>query len=109
MSTKRTSKVPESLQDVLSEKKILLIVTGGVAAYKAASLARLFTKSGAIVRTALTNGATHFISPLTFEALTNQKAISCMWERASPEIEHISWSEWADLIVVAPATANFIA
>ncbi|MDR2405143.1 MAG: bifunctional phosphopantothenoylcysteine decarboxylase/phosphopantothenate--cysteine ligase CoaBC [Deltaproteobacteria bacterium] len=111
MSTKKTSEpvTPESVQAIVLDKKILLLVTGGVAAYKAAYLARLFTKNGAVVRTALTEGATHFITPLSFESLTNQKAISSIWDRGTPEIEHISWSEWADLLVVAPATANFLA
>jgi phosphopantothenoylcysteine decarboxylase/phosphopantothenate--cysteine ligase len=111
MSKRRTSNVaaPESLDASVSGKKIVLVVTGGVAAYKAATLARLFVKAGASVRTALSDGALRFITPLTFEALTGEKAVSSLWDRGTPEIEHVSWAEWADLLVVAPATANFLA
>lgn len=94
---------------MLEGRKILLIVTGGVAAYKAATLARLFVRAGAKVRTALTDAATHFIAPLTFEALTGERALASLWDRGLPEIAHISWSEWADLLVVAPASADFMA
>lgn len=111
MSKRRTSNAvaPESLDASVSGKKIVLVVTGGVAAYKAATLARLFVKAGASVRTALSDGALRFITPLTFEALTGEKAVSSLWDRGTPEIEHVSWAEWADLLVVAPATANFLA
>ncbi|MDR2354039.1 MAG: bifunctional phosphopantothenoylcysteine decarboxylase/phosphopantothenate--cysteine ligase CoaBC [Deltaproteobacteria bacterium] len=95
--------------DILAKKKIFLVVTGGISAYKAITLARDFVKAGAIVRVSLTEAGSRFITPLTFEALTGQSVVSSMWSRSQKEIEHISYATWADLIVVAPATADFIA
>ncbi|MDR2198600.1 MAG: bifunctional phosphopantothenoylcysteine decarboxylase/phosphopantothenate--cysteine ligase CoaBC [Deltaproteobacteria bacterium] len=94
---------------MLEGKKIHLVVSGGVAAYKACHLARLFVKAGSRVRTSITKAGARFSTPLAFEALTGEKCVRSMWERDSPEIEHVSWASWADLLVVAPATADFIA
>ncbi|MDR1870445.1 MAG: bifunctional phosphopantothenoylcysteine decarboxylase/phosphopantothenate--cysteine ligase CoaBC [Deltaproteobacteria bacterium] len=94
---------------VLRNRRLILIVTGGVAAYKAAELARLYIKAGAIVRVAMTKAATRFVGPLTFESLTGQPCVSDMWAGSRTEIAHVSWAEWAEAIVVAPATANFLA
>jgi phosphopantothenoylcysteine decarboxylase / phosphopantothenate---cysteine ligase len=92
---------------MLNGKKILLGVTGGIAAYKAVDLASRFTKMGAEVRTILTAGACEFVSPLTFKSITHQKVITKMFDPES-DIEHISLADWADLVVIAPATANII-
>jgi phosphopantothenoylcysteine decarboxylase/phosphopantothenate--cysteine ligase len=85
------------------------VVTGGVAAYKAAALARLLVKGGAVVKTAMTEAGTRFVTPLTFEAVTGGECRVSMWGRADAEIGHVAWAEWADLVVVAPATADFCA
>ncbi|MDR2460145.1 MAG: bifunctional phosphopantothenoylcysteine decarboxylase/phosphopantothenate--cysteine ligase CoaBC [Deltaproteobacteria bacterium] len=95
--------------ELLASKKILLIVTGGIAAYKAAYLARSLVKAGAKLRTILTEGGTKFITPLSFEALTGGPVATSMWDRPQIDIEHISWAQWADIVIVAPASANFIA
>jgi phosphopantothenoylcysteine decarboxylase/phosphopantothenate--cysteine ligase len=100
---------PGSLEELLSGKRVLLIVSGGIAAYKAAILARLLVKAGASIRTILTEGGLKFITPVTFEGLTQGDVSVSMWDRPQTEIEHISWGEWADIIVAAPATANFLA
>ncbi|MDR1608579.1 MAG: bifunctional 4'-phosphopantothenoylcysteine decarboxylase/phosphopantothenoylcysteine synthetase, partial [Deltaproteobacteria bacterium] len=100
------------LQDwpfVLKGKRLILVVTGGVAAYKAVELARLFLKAGAQVRVAMTEAATKFVTPLTFESVTQQSCVWDMWSRSQAEIGHVSWSEWAEAVIVAPATANFLA
>ncbi|MFP4458721.1 MAG: bifunctional phosphopantothenoylcysteine decarboxylase/phosphopantothenate--cysteine ligase CoaBC [Candidatus Zixiibacteriota bacterium] len=95
---------------MLDGKKILLGVTSSIAAYKSAYLTRLLIKSNAEVKVAMTKNATEFITPLTFETLTGQPVVSDMFEnRIRPDIGHISWAKWADLIIVAPATANIIA
>lgn len=90
--------------------KILLCVTGSIAAYKAAELSRLFVKNGHDLRVAMTKAATEFVSPLTFQTLSrNPVAVD---QFAPPEKwrpEHIALAEWADAAVVAPATANTIA
>ncbi len=93
----------------LSGRRLALVVTGGVAAYKAAELARLWTRAGALVRVVLTANASRFITPLTFEALTGQPAYVDMWAKPQFEIEHIALADWAEAVVVAPATANFLA
>ncbi|MHC4871361.1 MAG: flavoprotein [Planctomycetota bacterium] len=95
--------------DALKDKQIILGVTGSIAAFKAAELACLLTKSGAEVLTIMTESALKFITPLSFESLTHQKVYSGLFEKHDYEPEHISLSEKADLVLVAPATANIIA
>lgn len=94
----------------LSERKILLIVGGGIAAYKALELVRLIRKAGGQVRTVLTHGGSQFVTPLSLAALTGHPVHQALF---SPEDEttmgHIELSRWADLVVVAPATAGLIA
>jgi len=94
----------------LSGKRIVLGVTGGVAAYKAAELARLLVQAGAYVDTALTEAATHFVGPTTFQALTGQRVWSSLWDQRMPGgMAHIDLTRGAAAIVVAPASANFMA
>jgi phosphopantothenoylcysteine decarboxylase/phosphopantothenate--cysteine ligase len=94
----------------LKGKKILLGLTGGVAAYKAAELARLFIKAGADVRAVMTEAATRFITPVTMQALTGQTAWTDLWDpRVADNMGHIELSRDRDLIVVAPASADFLA
>ncbi|MDR0684859.1 MAG: phosphopantothenoylcysteine decarboxylase [Spirochaetaceae bacterium] len=90
-------------------KNILLGVTGGIAAYKAAEIARLFVKRGVSVRVIMTRNAQRFITPLTFQTLTKQKVYTDMFEDVFYEdVRHISLAKEADLAVIAPATANMI-
>ena len=93
---------------MLSQKHIVLAVTGGIAAYKACELTRLYKKQGADVRVMMTQNAAKFVSPLTFETLSGNRVSVDTFER-SWEIEHISLAKFADLCVIAPATANIIA
>ncbi|MDR1080868.1 MAG: bifunctional phosphopantothenoylcysteine decarboxylase/phosphopantothenate--cysteine ligase CoaBC [Deltaproteobacteria bacterium] len=102
-------RVPSSVLETLSGRRIVLVVTGGVAAYKAAALARLLAKSGALVRTAMTEAGTRFVTPLTFEAVTGGECRVSMWDRDRFDIAHVSWAGWAELALVAPATADFLA
>lgn len=95
----------------LSGRRVLLGVCGGVAAYKAPALLRRLTKAGATVRVILTKGAEAFIRPLTFEALTQEKAF-CQRDFLSPPpgfIPHTELARFAEAVVVAPATASFLA
>ena len=90
-------------------KKVLLGVTGGIAAYKAAELVRLFVKGGAAVQVVMTPAAAEFITPLTFQTLTEHPVYVEMYaERKSDKIRHIELLEGSDVLVVAPATANTI-
>jgi len=94
----------------LKGKRILLGVTGGIAAYKAAEFARLLVKRGADVRVAMTEAATRFITPTTMQALTGQPVWTDLWDpRVSDAMGHIELSRDRELIVIAPATANFMA
>lgn len=89
-------------------RRILLGVTGGIAAYKAVAIARDLTLAGAEVDTVLTHGALQFVQPLSFEALTGRGAHTGMYGSGDPLL-HIRLAREADLVLVAPATANFIA
>lgn len=93
--------------DMISSSKILLGITGGIAAYKAVELASLLTRKGAQVKTIMTANATEFISPLTVKSITHQPVIT-RYFNPEADIEHISLADWADLLVIAPATANII-
>jgi phosphopantothenoylcysteine decarboxylase / phosphopantothenate---cysteine ligase len=94
----------------LADKKILLGVTGGIAAYKSAFLLRALQQAGAEVRVVMTRAAQSFIAPLTFQALSGHRVYSELLDPAQEAaMDHISLARWADLVLVAPATANFIA
>jgi phosphopantothenoylcysteine decarboxylase/phosphopantothenate--cysteine ligase len=94
----------------LKGTKILLGITGGIAAYKAAELCRELKKSGADVRVVMTKGAIEFISPLTMQALSgNAVHLELLDPAAEAGMGHIELAKWPDLVVIAPATANFIA
>lgn len=94
----------------LSGKTILLGVTGGVAAYKAAELCRLLRKAGARVQVAMTEAACRFVTPLTFQGMTGQPVLTSLWEPSEGDgMAHIHASRSVDLILVAPATADFLA
>src|ERR1051325_8631539 len=89
-------------------KRVLLGVTGGVASYKSAWLARLLTKAGADVDVVLTRAATEFVGAITFEALTGRRVYTGLFD-AGHALDHITLVRDADAVVVAPATADFMA
>ena len=91
-------------------KRILLAVCGGIAAYKSAELVRLLRKQGCEVRVVMTPAATEFITPLTFQALSGHPVHSHLLDSGEEQaMGHISLARWADVLVIAPATANTIA
>jgi phosphopantothenoylcysteine decarboxylase/phosphopantothenate--cysteine ligase len=93
----------------LKGRKLMLGITGGVAAYKAAHLARALAKEGADVRVAMTEAATRFVTPVTLQALTGQTAWTDLWDPRVPDnMGHIELSRDRELIVVAPASADFL-
>ena len=95
---------------VLAGRKILLGVTGGIAAYKAVEIASRLRKKGAEVHVVMTKEAAHFVTPLTFREITGQPVSLDMWEEpAHWNVEHIALARLADLVLIAPATANIIA
>ena len=95
---------------VFSGKKILLGVSGGIAAYKAAELVRLLVTEGTIVRVVMTEAATQFITPLTLEALSGSKVHRHLFDPLEESaMSHIDLARWADLILIAPASADLLA
>ncbi|MFH1647716.1 MAG: flavoprotein, partial [Chloroflexota bacterium] len=95
---------------MLKNKTVVLGITGGIAAYKAAELASRLTQAGARVETVMTEAATKLITPLTLRNVTGRPVVTDMFEVASEySVEHIALAEAADVVVIAPATANTIA
>lgn len=95
---------------ILKGKTVILGVSGGIAAYKSASLTSMLIKSGAKVHVIMTEHATNFIHPITFETLTRQKCLTDTFDRNFEfNVEHVELAKAADVIMIAPATANVIA
>ena len=93
----------------LEGKKILLIICGGIAAYKSLEIIRLIKKKGAFVKTILSKSANKFITPLSVTSLSQEKVYSDLFDHDNEaEMDHISLSRWSDLILIAPITANTI-
>jgi len=93
----------------LNNKKILLIICGGIAAYKSLEIIRLLKKKGAIIKTILTKSGAEFVTPLSITSLSQSKVYQDLFSiEDEAEMDHISLSRWADLILIAPATANTI-
>jgi phosphopantothenoylcysteine decarboxylase/phosphopantothenate--cysteine ligase len=91
----------------LKNKKILLVITGGIAAYKSLELIRLLKKKGSLVKSILSKNAIKFVTPLSVAALSQEKVYTDLFDPSSEaEMDHISLSRWADIILIAPATAN---
>jgi phosphopantothenoylcysteine synthetase/decarboxylase len=91
------------------KKKIILGISGSIAAYKSCDLARMFVKNGYDVTTVLTENACRLVTPLTFAALTGNESYTDMWQDNNYEMGHISLKTDASLLLIAPATANIIA
>ncbi len=95
---------------MLANKTIVLGITGGIAAYKAADIASKLTQAGAMVEVVMTESATRFIAPLTLRSITSRPVVTDMFEPAAEfSLEHIALAEAADVVTIAPATANTIA
>ncbi len=96
--------------DPVQNANVLLCITGGIAAFKSVSLLRLLVKAGARVRVVMTEAATHFVAPMTFEALSGSPVCKDLFHSGGAGGEsHIALTEWAGIIVVAPATADTLA
>nr|WP_310261715.1 bifunctional phosphopantothenoylcysteine decarboxylase/phosphopantothenate--cysteine ligase CoaBC [Fictibacillus barbaricus] len=94
---------------MMEKKKVLLAVSGGIAAYKAATVASRLYQGGYDVKVILTESAQKFITPLTFQTLTRQDVYTDTFEEKNPSVvSHIDIADWADLVLIAPATANII-
>ena len=92
----------------MNGKNIILGVTGGIAVYKSADLCSKLVSAGFDVRIVMTANALKLISSQIFLTLSKNRVLTDLFEEYQPRPEHVDWAEWADLLVVAPATANFI-
>lgn len=93
----------------LKNKNIVIGITGGIAVYKVCDLVRNFVKLGANVECVMTENAKKFVNPITFQTLSKNRVYDDMFDTSYWEIEHVSLAQKADIVVVAPATANTIA
>ena len=93
----------------MNGKNIVIGITGSIAAYKSAELARQLKKEGATVKVVMTKNATRFVNPFTFETLTGNRVIWDMFSQPGTYIDHISLGQKSDLVIIAPVTANFLA
>lgn len=96
------------MKTLFDGKRIVLGVSGGIAAYKSVELLRLLMKAGARVRVAMTDNAKWFVGPGTFQALSGLPVLTSVFEEGDASIRHIDWAQEAELVVIAPATANFL-
>ncbi len=91
-------------------RRVLVGVSGGIAVYKTATLVSQLAQRGGEVRVLMTEAATRFVAPLTFQSLSGHKVLTSIWEADDrPDAQHIALARWADLLIIAPATANLIA
>ena len=92
----------------IADKNILIGITGGIAAYKICELIRMFKKNGANVKTVVTRNALEFVTPLTLETLSQEPVYIEQFSNDEKKPEHIALCDWADLFLIAPASANTI-
>ena len=98
------------MNNFLKDKTIVIGITGGIAAYKICTLTSSLKKQGADVHIIMTKNAHNFVTPLTLQTLSNNKVITDMFDtNFTPDVKHISLAKKADIMVIAPATANIIA
>jgi phosphopantothenoylcysteine decarboxylase/phosphopantothenate--cysteine ligase len=93
----------------MTGRRLILAVSGGIAAYKAAELASRLVRAGANVRVVMTAAAQRFVTPLTFRTLTGHPVVTDLWTEVEPEgVIHVTLADFAEVLVIAPATANII-
>jgi len=91
-------------------QRVVVAVTGGIAGYKSASLVSRLVQQGAVVRVIMTEAATQFVGPLTFQSLTGQTVLTSTWQADEhPESQHVGLARWCNLFIIAPCTANTLA
>ncbi len=91
-------------------RKVVVGVTGGIAAYKTATFVSRLAQAGAIVRVMMTDAATHFITPLTLQSLSGHEVVTSIWQTVDrPDSQHIGLARWAELVIIAPASTDILA
>lgn len=100
----------QSGDGALGERRVLVGVSGGIACYKTATLVSRLVQAGADVRVIMTEAATRFVGPVTFEALSGRSVLSSIWQSDDhPESQHVGLARWCELMLIAPASADMIA
>lgn len=100
----------DAAEPSLADRRVIVALAGGIACYKTATLVSRLVQRGADVRVIMTEAATRFIAPLTFQSLSGQTVLTSVWDSDDrPDSQHIGLARWAELMVIAPATANTIA
>jgi len=100
----------EPAQRLWSGRKVLVALSGGIACYKGAALVSRLVQAGASVRVMMTEAATRFVTPLTFQSLSGQPVVTSIWESvAFHDSQHVGLARWCDLMIIAPASADLIA
>lgn len=98
------------LPDDLADRRVLVALGGGIACYKIATLVSRLTQRGAQVRVLMTESATRFITPLTLQSLSGRPVLTSVWQSDDhPDSQHVGVARWAELLILAPATADLIA
>src|SRR3954468_11262779 len=100
-----TTPVPDELRGL----RVAMLVAGGVAAYKLVDLASALTQAGCDVRVAMTAAATRFVGPPSFEGVTGHRVVTGLWAQGDSPEPHVSLGDWAQVVLLAPATANVLA
>lgn len=104
------SKPTKQNDNTWQDRQVLVAVTGGIACYKTCTLVSRLAQAGATVRVAMSDSAMKFVTPLTFQSLSNQPVHTSLWESFDrPDAQHIGIARWCDIAIIAPATANVIA
>ncbi|WP_432800175.1 flavoprotein [Poriferisphaera sp. WC338] len=99
-----------SAEKCLAGKRVLVALTGGIACYKVCTLVSRLVQNDADVRVMMTEAATKFVGPMTFQSLSGNPVMTSLWDTGeNPDAEHIGLARWCDLVVMAPASANSIA
>jgi len=100
----------EGWAKALADRRVLVALTGGIACYKIATLVSKLVQSGGDVRVIMTNSATKFVAPLTFQSLSGKSVRTSMWESDDrPDSQHVGDARWAEIMIIAPATADILA
>lgn len=104
------SKQGQSGGEVWKDRKVVVAVTGGIAAFKACTVVSRLAQAGARVQVLMTEAATKFVGPLTFASLSGRAVITSVWEaQEAHDSEHVHVARWADLVIIAPCTADMLA
>ncbi|MBI1336732.1 MAG: hypothetical protein GC164_07200 [Phycisphaera sp.] len=102
--------MPSQPQSPVAGRKVLVAVTGGIACYKIATVVSRLVQAGGVVRVIMTESATRFVTPLTFQSLSGHSVLTSTWQADDhPDSQHVGLARWCELMLIAPATADILA